>query len=643
MRAWFVTALVAALTCAAALPAAAQRPPLPLQIEEFDHRGYPEVVLTVSMPPQLTGADIPASSFEVTENGEPIEATITRVSTENLRVVVLIDTSGSMSGSPMDAARTAAEAFVSLMPTGVELALVAFGEQAEVVSPFTTDRAATAVAIQELEARGETALYDGLIAATELFPVEENSRQVVVMLSDGGDTVSQGTLEDAIVALLGAEVRFFAVELQSPENDPEPLQRLGTATDGRVVPVEDHAAFAGIFDDIAVAIVNQYRIEFQASAFGSTEVGVTVTHNGITTGLRRLVRFPAEPRGATATVPTTAVAPAPAPTFAPRPGVETTADWFATEDAKLIGLATLFLGLALLLFFLMRQGGRVSTAAGEARSMMRTKKESLLAGMTRQAAGLADRTLDKRGGKGRMDAMLEAAGVGLRAGEFLLFLLGASFGGYAAGHLLGAPLLGVLLAAIVAAVIYAWLARKRLVRRRAFAEQLPATLQLLSGSLRAGFGLMQAIQVVIEESPSPTAEEFHRVKVESQLGRDLDESLAAAATRVGSEDFEWVIEGIQIHREVGGDLSQILDRVAETIRDQTRLRRQVKALSAEGRMSAAVLIVIPIALAVLINFTNPAYLNELTGNVGGRIALGSGGVLMVAGVFWIRRLVTFDY
>ena len=132
-----------------------------------------------------------------------------------------------------------------------------------------------------------------------------------------------------------------------------------------------------------------------------------------------------------------------------------------------------------------------------------------------------------------------------------------------------------------------WLKRKASKRQAAFADQLPDALQLLAGGIRAGFGLMQAIDNVAGELPAPAGEEFQRVKVETHLGRDTNEALRAMALRVGSQDFEWVVEAIEINREVGGDLGEILDSVGGTIRDRNRLRRRIKSLSAEGRVSAS--------------------------------------------------------
>jgi len=188
-----------------------------------------------------------------------------------------------------------------------------------------------------------------------------------------------------------------------------------------------------------------------------------------------------------------------------------------------------------------------------------------------------------------------------------------------------------------------WVGRKASRRKAAFADQLPDTLNLLAGSLRAGFGLLQGIDVIAAEAPSPSAEEFQRVKVEVHLGRDLDEALRAMAKRVGSEDFEWVAEGIMIHREVGGDISEIIDSVTATIRSRNQIRRRIHALSAEGRISAIILVILPLALAAFITVVNPSYVGELTASPVGRMLIGLGSLGMVAGIVWIRRIIRLEF
>ena len=638
---------ITAVMAGVAVPAAAQEA-LPLRVEVLETRNYPEVEMVVSMPAEMAGLAVAPESFVVTEDGRTVDALVERVPTEGLEVVLLVDTSGSMAGDAIAGAEQAAAAFVDAMPAEVEVAIVGFGEGVDVFSPFTADKETTNAAISSLGAQGETALYDGLIAATELFSSGQ-ARRVVVMLSDGGDTVSTGTLEEAIVALLSVDATFFAVELRTAENDHEALNRLGTATNGRVVPAGDPEALTAIFDDIAAAIVSQYHLSFRSQGHDQTELTVSVTSEGETAGLVRVVRLPAAPAPPepAAEEPLSAKSPAaasePGLLLDPPPPVTVSVGWLGRTNVLTIGLVSLFLGLVGLNFYLGRGSRRVKMAATDLVAVSKTRnKASVLTRVSESVSRLAERGLG-RDQKGKLEQALEAAGASLRPGEFVLLVGATSFSSFVFGNVLISLSTGLVMAAVAVIVAMVLLGRRGAKRQKDFAEQLVTTLQLIAGSLRAGFGLMQALDVVIEESPSPTDEEFHRVKVESHLGRDLDEALEAMAKRVDSDDLNLVIEGIQIHREIGGNLSEIIDGVAETIRQRHRLYRQVRALSAEGRFSAVILVALPFIMAIVLSITNPDYLGELTGSAGGRITLLVAGLFMATGIAWLKRLIDIDY
>ncbi len=266
-------------------------------------------------------------------------------------------------------------------------------------------------------------------------------------------------------------------------------------------------------------------------------------------------------------------------------------------------------------------------------------KTGALTALAAEATRLAERSLHRRPDReGAMARLMEKAGVWLRPGELVVIAVGLALGGAALGLVLVGPAAGLLLGGLTLVTVRFWLKRKASKRQAAFADQLPDALQLLAGGIRAGFGLMQAIDNVAGELPAPAGEEFQRVKVEIHLGRDTNEALRAMALRVGSQDFEWVVEAIEINREVGGDLGEILDSVGGTIRDRNRLRRRIKSLSAEGRVSAVVLGILPVALIALISVINPSYLAELTDSPPGQVMIAGGLIAMVCGIFWMREI-----
>ncbi|HEX6235984.1 MAG TPA: type II secretion system F family protein, partial [Acidimicrobiales bacterium] len=179
-------------------------------------------------------------------------------------------------------------------------------------------------------------------------------------------------------------------------------------------------------------------------------------------------------------------------------------------------------------------------------------------------------------------------------------------------------------------------------RRERFGDQLPDNLQLLTSSRRAGYGLLQGLDSMAREAPEPGRSEFGRVLLEIRVGRDPGGALHALAERMRSDDFDWVVGAIDINREVGGDLATVLDNVAGTIRERQRLFRQMRALTAEGRISAYVLTALPPLLMLAMALLNPDYLSDLTSGFG-LVLLGIGAGMLVLGWVWMQRLIRLEY
>jgi tight adherence protein B len=304
----------------------------------------------------------------------------------------------------------------------------------------------------------------------------------------------------------------------------------------------------------------------------------------------------------------------------------------------IVGAVLWFVALAVIAAIIFAPRARKSQLSGAAARLGTGQRG--VSELTNRASLLAERGLERRGLRGGLNTSLERAGILLRPGEFVVLAGSAAITAFAVGRLLHGWLLALALTVVAVAgarLTVSFLAGRR---QRKFAEQLGETLQLLSGSLRAGYSLMQAVDSVAREADSPAAEEFGRLVVETRLGRDLGDALHPMAERMQCDDFVWVMQAIEIHREVGGDLAEVLDTVAATIRERSQIRRQVQALSAEGKLSAYVLLALPFGVAFTIFLTNPSYLGELTnGGVLGWGLIGIAGLLMTVGVVWMRKLV----
>lgn len=261
----------------------------------------------------------------------------------------------------------------------------------------------------------------------------------------------------------------------------------------------------------------------------------------------------------------------------------------------------------------------------------------------RRAARTAEGVAQERGALQMIETALEQANVPIRPGEAIIGAIGlAIVAGVVASALarsalagLGAGVAVLFLAATAVNVVAAR-------ERKKFANQLPDTLTLIATSLRAGYSLLQAVEAVAQEAPEPTAREFGRAMAEIRLGRSVNDALDDVATRMESQDFEWAVLAIAIQREVGGNLAEVLQTTAETMLQRNRLRREMKALTAEGRISAVVLSGLPFLLFVVIWLVNPTYIQPLISTVKGYMALGAAGALLVAGVIWLQRIVKIE-
>ncbi|MEV1131953.1 type II secretion system F family protein [Agromyces sp. NPDC049794] len=277
-----------------------------------------------------------------------------------------------------------------------------------------------------------------------------------------------------------------------------------------------------------------------------------------------------------------------------------------------------------------------------------TEHVSALTKATDKTVATIESKLSRRQGGAFSETRLELAGLRMTPSAFVLvvFALGTVLA--LAGVLVGlgswwSLVWAIVFAALAPLLAHLYLSLRTSRRRAAFADQLDDTLQLVSGNLRAGHGLAQAIDSVARYADTPTSEEFSRVVNESRIGRDLGDALASTSERMHSDDFKWAAQAIAINRETGGNLSETLQRTAATIRERNQIRRQVKALSAEGRLSAIILISLPIGVFLGILVLQPSYLAPFFESISGWIAMFVAVVLMIIGTLWMMFAVRVKF
>ena len=249
-----------------------------------------------------------------------------------------------------------------------------------------------------------------------------------------------------------------------------------------------------------------------------------------------------------------------------------------------------------------------------------------------------------KGLEAKIAQRLEGAGSKWRPAEWLLFHAGVFLVSSIVGLLLGGGDLIIGLLFIVLGAIGPWfyLGIRRKNRKKKFERALPDTLQLMSGSLAAGLSLAQSVDTIVREGTEPIAGEFRKVLVETRLGLSLETALQGVADRFQSKDFEWVVMAINIQRQVGGNLAELLNTVANTMREREYIRRQVAALAAEGKLSAMVLGGLPPAFLLYLVLANRSYVMVLFTTPMGIAMLIGGAMILSVGIFWMSRIVKVE-
>jgi tight adherence protein B len=263
-------------------------------------------------------------------------------------------------------------------------------------------------------------------------------------------------------------------------------------------------------------------------------------------------------------------------------------------------------------------------------------------GLMQDMVSLTGRVADRFGLLNRVEEKLEQADLPLRPPEALCVYLAGVIVVFFMTLILFGPLGGLfgLVLALIAPVLYLEMRRKK--RLRKFETQLPDVLNLLSGSMRAGFSFAQGLEAVAEEASEPARRELQRVHAESRLGRPIEDAMEESAERMHSIDLMWAVMAIRIQREVGGNLAELLDTVSDTMTERERLRHEILALTAEGRMSAWVLGVFPPIFAVVLYVIQPTYMSELFKSSIGIMAVIVSTVMAGLGFMWLRKIMAIE-
>ena len=585
------------------------------------------VVRTSTAPtnPSVTVNDHPASVGGVTLANQ------SGYKTDN---VLVIDNS-STSATRLTQIRAAALRYIAAMKPGERIALVSAGGVPQLEVALTTDQAVLNKAVGKLGPKGGAAVYDSITIGARLLADQGASLRSVTVLAASADAGAKTAGSVARADSIDADVSVNVTVLTSDDfaaAQAGGYQQLANDTGGIFAATGDPDQLSAVADAAGEASRSLYAIKFetdQASAGGN--VALDFGQGLITAG------------------------------FVPRT-LTVGAALRNTVEASDGGLAFLKGGRGLTIALVLGAGG---AALGVfALGSLLVKEDRLKAvlqpysepeaarvegnafsknALFQRAVELTSNLAERQGVLVKAERAMEQANLPLRAAEALTFYVGIVVASAMLGFVLQRTILAALIVAVFGAVIppavLNFLAKRR---RKAFMMQLPDTLTLLAGTLKAGYSFMQGVEAVSREVEEPMGGELRRVVTEAQLGRPLEEALEASAARMASADFSWAVMAVGIQREVGGNLAELLITVADTMTARQRLRGEVSALTAEGRISAIVLGILPVGLGAVLFVLNPPYMNVLLHDTLGRIMLGVACFAALVGFAWMKKIINID-
>jgi Flp pilus assembly protein TadB/Mg-chelatase subunit ChlD len=624
-----------ALCLAGTLPSvgvAAHNPghaPSGFQLTEAGGAKFPNRAFVISLPTTRT---LTADQIQVTESGNAVAGvTLTPASATGntaFGAVLVVDASESMAGDPIRSAMAAARAFEARRNPNEQLAFLTFNGTTTAVLPFTASatKIGAAFATPPKLAYG-THIYDAVAQAETLLRAAKIEAGSIVLLSDGADTGSTATAVAVTRAARAAHVKLFTIGLQDRHFSPSTLQLLAAKSGGEYTLAKSTAELGPLFDQLGARLSSEYLLRYQSLAGPKRSVNVAVNIPGVGTATSAYE---------TPALPVKALPPVYSPSLKSR---------FWGSAISMVILALLGAVVVALLVFGLLQPKRsgLPLRMAEFVSVPGLQSRERRPGGAAEVMAEANAEQEPSGVFARLDSVLEIAQIKLTGAQLVLLTIAGTAVVFLLIDLVTGTAWWALLAFVVPLCVRWWVLEWKLKRRRkAFAEQLPDMLQIISGALRSGQSFAGALAVVVDSAAEPTKSEMSRVVAAEQLGVPLDIAMAVVVKRMASRDLEQVALVAELQRAAGGNAAEVIDRVAETVRERFDLRRLIDNLTVQGRMSRWIVSGLPVALVGLISIINPHYLHPLTAHLAGKIMLVFAALLVIAGSLAIKKIVDIE-
>lgn len=581
-----------------------------------------------------TGAADDLDRLEVTENGQEVRLGEPTPDTDPRGVVFVVESSAAME-SALASVKDAVTNLAADLPEGTEMALVSYGDTPQVVREFTTDPQAIADGVDGLAPRGAAAMWDGIYAAAQTLEDSPELQPNIVVVSASSDSasVTAASRVSGLTTSLGTSVFAVGIEPGAPASA---LEQLVSTSGGRYLSTTD--VDRTMKRDVAPSITGQYDVVFATEVKAGEVVDLEATLGDLSTAVSYVDGGNVAGNLELAPLETTSG------------GGGILHSGLGKMAAVLLALVAVTLGAYAMILVISKDEDGLSAVLqvysegyggdGEGDD---AEGGAVTSAFIQRAVDFTEEIAERQGLLAKTEGALERAAMPLRAAEALFFYGAFTLAAFVllflvSGNLMATLVVGVVLAAIPPMIVNI----KAKKRQKAFLAQLPDTLALLAGTLRAGYSLMQGVEAVSQEVDEPMGNELRRVVTESRLGRPLEESLEASAERMNSPDFSWAVMAVRIQREVGGNLAELLLTVGDTMTQRERLRRDVAALTAEGKVSAIVLGLLPLGLAGAMFVINPEYISALFTTKAGNVMLGAALVLAGFGFWWMKKTIEIE-
>lgn len=623
-----------------------------LLVKGFDVSGFPEIsfYLNFQEGSRIGLLTLDKDDFIIKENNVNIKDFILQKAgqiSEPVAVAMIIDTSGSMKGAPIENAKAAAKTFISQMRDIDQAAVVGFSDMPVLYCNFTQDKNVLNESVDELKAGGGTALFDGIIEGMSLFNYSSNIiHKYLVILSDGADTVSLHGLNDVLNYDNFRDVVIYSIALKSSEFNPEDIENMALKSGGQYLETSDPSELVGLYSKISEKIINQYKITYRSPSTDIEDIFLSMSIEKL--GLKDFIEISYKN-------PSFSIAQTPVTEGEKASRIIANIILPDIWWMKLIIYLLIFVSVTVFIYI-------ISTIMVPNRQDLKTRTDYYLYNITEPGSAIDSdekkprfsffknlsktgrNNNSKRGFSDLFDEKLKRAGISIAGTKFMLI------------HIISVTLVTLIVFLItrnfmatfcvvifVIFLPFLFINFKTSQKIKKFNEQLPDTLQLIEGALKAGYSLNQSLVMVIKETKPPISEEFAMTLNEIRMGLDEKAALENMAKRINSELFNWVVLAINIQREVGGNLAEIMDIIANTIRDKERVMRQIKSLTAEGKLSAYVLIGLPIILGLVLSVLNREYISVLFTTRIGFLMLFLAAGLMISGILWIIKIIKIEY